>query len=426
MIVSVLGLGYIGLPTAALLADAGHTVFGYDVNPSVCAALMRGQIETTEDDVRDLVRRALDSGRLQARDTLIPADAFILCVPTPTVGSRPDLRYVESAARAVAHIAQPGAAIILESTVPPNTTERMISRALLDEAKELDAFRIAHCPERIIPGATLREMRENDRVIGVRNQSDAEFITGLYTSFCAGELHVTDVAVAEFVKVVENTYRDVNIALANELAMLGEELGIDAWTTITLANHHPRVNILRPGPGVGGHCIPVDPQFLSNANPFVTELIQSARRVNERMPHFVARRVSELFDGDCRGRKIALLGAAYKADVDDARESPTERVDDYLRERGFATAIFDPCVRRFSRALEPSLDGALRGADAVVLLTDHRVFRDLDPTTIASAMQTRILVDTRAALDIEAWRHAGFECHVLGRPSSGRRFEALT
>jgi UDP-N-acetyl-D-mannosaminuronic acid dehydrogenase len=416
VIVSVLGLGYIGLPTAALLADAGHTVFGFDTDAVLCQRLTHGEIRTTESPVRDVVRRALGSGRLRIDALLHPAEAYILCVPTPTVGNRPELRYVADAARAVAEIAVPGCAIILESTVPPNTTERIIESALRIAGKDIADFRVAHCPERVIPGATVQEMCGNARVIGGRTREDAEFVRCLYASFCRGEIFLTGTAVAEFVKVVENTYRDVNIAFANELAMLGEELGIDAWESIELANRHPRVDILRPGPGVGGHCIPVDPQFLSNANPFVTELIQAARRVNERMPHYVARRVAELVPQAGGIRKIALLGAAYKADVDDARESPCERVDAHLRERGFSTAIYDPYVKKFARPLCATLAEAVSDADAVVLLTDHRVFALEDPELVGALVRTKLLIDTRNALDLDAWRAAGFDCHVLGRP----------
>ena len=355
----------------------------------------------------------------------MPAEAYVLCVPTPTSNRRPDLRFVADAAQQVAAIAQPGCSIVLESTVPPNTTARIIEDALLAARKNPDDFHIAHCPERVIPGATLREMRENARVIGGRTPGDAEVVRALYASFCTGEIHLTDLAVAEFVKVIENTYRDVNIAFANELAMLAEELGIDARESIALANRHPRVDILSPGPGVGGHCIPVDPQFLSNTNPFVTELIQTARRVNERMPLFVARRIEELLPRPAQGRKIALLGAAYKADVDDARESPTEQVDLHLRERGFLTAIYDPHVRNFSRPLVPTLEGALATADAVVLLTDHRAFLDIDPKAAGALVRSRVLFDTRGVLNEDAWSSAGFECHVLGKQPAVRFVQAV-
>jgi UDP-N-acetyl-D-mannosaminuronic acid dehydrogenase len=425
MIVSVVGLGYVGLPTAALLTEAGHTVFGFDVDEELCRRFSHGALEMVEHDVRKLAQKALDTGRLQVRNALVPAEAYILCVPTPTVDNRPDLRFVKDAAAAVAAIAQPGSAIILESTVPPNTTERTIAGALLSAGKRPGEFRIAHCPERVIPGSTVREMRENSRVIGGRTPADAEFVRPLYASFCAGEIHLTSLAVAEFVKVIENTYRDVNIAFANELAMLGEELGIDALESIALANQHPRVDILKPGPGVGGHCIPVDPQFLSNANPFVTELIQTARRINERMPHFVARKIAELVPVPAHERKIALLGAAYKAEIDDARESPCERVDAHLRERGYETAIYDPYVRRFARPLANTLEEAISGADAVVLITDHRAFLEIDPFAIALLVHSKLLVDTKAVLDVERWNRAGFDCYVLGQGYMRRAAEAV-
>jgi UDP-N-acetyl-D-mannosaminuronic acid dehydrogenase len=216
------------------------------------------------------------------------------------------------------------------------------------------------------------------------------------------------------VKVVENTYRDVNIAFANELSVFAEELGVDVWETIALANRHPRVNILAPGPGVGGHCIPVDPHFLSSENPLVTELIQSARRVNERMPYRVVRRISELVP--VRAGKIAVLGAAYKANVDDARETPAERIDALLRARGYETAIYDPIVRSFSRPLCGSIEEAADGADALVLVTDHREFSRIDPAEIAQLMRSRLLVDTRNFFDHDAWRECGFTCYVLGQP----------
>jgi UDP-N-acetyl-D-mannosaminuronic acid dehydrogenase len=215
------------------------------------------------------------------------------------------------------------------------------------------------------------------------------------------------------VKVIENTYRDVNIAFANELALLSEELGVDAHEAIALANHHPRVNILSPGPGVGGHCIPVDPHFLSNANPFVTELIQTSRRINERMPHVVVRRIAE-YVPPREGARIAILGAAYKADVDDTRESPTERVEDLLHERGYATRVFDPVAERYKYALTGSLDEAVRDCDAIVLMVGHAAFRDIDPARIAALCRGKVLIDTRAFLPAEAWAQAGFHVYALG------------
>jgi len=337
MKVCVQGLGYIGLPTAAMLALGGHEVVGYDVDARVLDALRDGAHQVKEASVRELVLDALRGGRLTLSATL-PADAeaYVICVPTPTIDHKPDLSYVQAATRDVAPLLRPGTIVILESTVPPGTMDRVVVPALRGAGVDPDSVAIAHCPERVIPGAIVRELRENDRVIGGRKPGDAEAARELYASFCQGQIFLTDNVTAELSKVVENTYRDVNIAFANELALLSEELAVDAYEVIALANRHPRVNILQPGPGVGGHCIPVDPHFLSNANPFVTELIQTSRRINERMPHVVVRRIVE-FVPVADGARIAILGAAYKANVDDTRESPTERVEELLHERGYAT-----------------------------------------------------------------------------------------
>jgi len=276
---------------------------------------------------------------------------------------------------------------------------------------------LAHCPERVIPGAIVRELKENSRIMGGRTPAAALAAKDLYASFVQADMYETDCMTAELVKVIENTFRDVNIALANELALLCEELGIDAWEAISLANKHPRVNILQPGPGVGGHCIPIDPHFLADANPFLTELIQTARRVNARMPNHVVRRIRELVPESGGGAKIALLGASYKANVDDSRESPTEKIDELLREHRYETAIFDPVASGFRRPLAPTLESALDGADALVLVVDHDAFKQIDPGAVAKAMRGRIIVDARNLFDPVRWKRAGFEVHTLGRPN---------
>jgi UDP-N-acetyl-D-mannosaminuronic acid dehydrogenase len=412
--IAVIGLGYIGLPTAALLAENGHRVYGYDTSAPLRHALRSRRIPAMEHEVVSAVAAAFESGRLHVVDRIPNAEAYILCLPTPTHESKPDLSFVEAGARAVAAVAQPGAIIVLESTVPPGATERTLERALAGAGKSIDDFFVAHCPERVIPGSIMSELRNNARVVGGRTPRDAELVRDLYATFCQGEISLTTTSVAEFVKVVENTYRDVNIAFANELAILAEELGLDVWQTIALANKHPRVNILSPGPGVGGHCIPVDPCFLSDANPMVTELIQSARRVNDRMPYRIVRRIVDLVD-PAIGAKIAILGAAYKADVDDARESPTIRIDTLLRDRGYATAIYDPLVTKFHRPLCASVEEAAAGADALVLVTPHSAFRKLRPEDLTSVMRGLRLVDTRNFFDADDWRRRGFECYSLGR-----------
>ena len=415
MNIAVVGLGYIGLPTAALFASSGHRVYGYDVNVHLRRALQSGNAPVSEEPVRRAVEDALREGHFFIVDRIPNAQAYILCLPTPTHEGKPDLTFVEEAAAAVAAVAERGSILVLESTVPPGTTERIFERAFAEKGKAIADFHVAHCPERVIPGAIMHELRANSRVVGGRTPEDALIVRDLYRSFCASEISVTSTAVAEFVKVVENTFRDVNIAFANELAVFAEELGVDVWETIALANKHPRVNILAPGPGVGGHCIPVDPHFLSDANPLVTELIQSARRVNERMPYRIVRRVGELL-GSASGRKIALLGAAYKADVDDARESPTTQIDQLLRERGYATAIYDPLVSKYHRPLAATLEEAVSGADALVLVTPHTVFGDIVPAEMAAWMRTPLMIDTRNFFDTDRWHDSGFQTYVLGRP----------
>jgi UDP-N-acetyl-D-mannosaminuronic acid dehydrogenase len=411
----VLGLGYIGLPTAAMLAKSGHRVTGVDVDSGRIDDIVAGCRHVTERDVCRLACSALISGNLTVGSAMPhEADAYLICVPTPTRAHRPDLRYVEAAAQAVAGRIKEGNLVVLESTVPPGTTENIVVSRLEAAGVNLDSVHVAHCPERVIPGSIVHELRHNARVIGGRRPIDAERARDLYASFCTGEICITDCTTAELVKVVENAFRDVNLAFANELATLGEALGVDAWEVIRLANKHPRVNVLKPGPGVGGHCIPVDPHFLSNANPFLTELIQTARRVNERMPHVVTRAIDEALSPARTGSKIALLGAAYKADVDDTRESPAIEVLHLLQERRHQVAVYDPLAHSFEYPLSPTLEGAVCDSDAIVLITDHRAFRDINPYTIAPLVRRRTLIDTRNFLDREAWSAAGFVVRTLG------------
>lgn len=413
MKITVAGLGYIGLPTAAMLAESGHDVVGYDVNKSLIANLASGRVELAERGVRDLARRALDSGRLHPSPAPYPSDAFIICVPTPTIEHRPDLRAVEAAVASIAPLVQRGNLIMLESTVPPGTTLAVADRAFAALGRDLDAIHLAHCPERVLPGKIVDEMLWNDRIIGGRRPIDAEMARAVYATFARGDIHLTDLVTAETVKIVENAYRDVNIAFANELATLAESLGIDVWKTIQLANCHPRVDILAPGPGVGGNCIPVDAQFLADANPFASELIRAARRVNERMPNLVTNIVRELAPTDAR--KVVLLGAAYKADVEDTRATPARVIESLLLGFGYEVAVYDPVVTEYPGNLVTDLDAALHDADMLVLVTDHAVIRQIDPQYVAARVRRRFLVDARNAVAIADWNAAGFIVHVLGR-----------
>ncbi|MGH2606327.1 MAG: nucleotide sugar dehydrogenase, partial [Anaerolineales bacterium] len=325
----VLGLGYIGLPTACTFATHGLKVIGVDVNRRVVEVLRNGEIHIQEPGLRTLAQDALASGNLEIRDRAAPADAFLIAVPTPAVGSplpRADLGAVTAAAEMIVPHLRRGNLVILESTSPPRTTLDVLAPIL--ERSGLRAgpdFHLAYSPERVLPGRILRELVETARVIGGVARASAEAGRDLYSIFVRGEIVLSDATTAEMVKLMENTYRDVNIAAANEFAGLAERLGVDVWRAIEIANLHPRVEILRPGPGVGGHCIRLDPWFLAQAAPDETPLIQAARRVNDGQPEHTIRLI-ESAAGGLVGRSIAALGLAYKAEVDDLRESPAMAV----------------------------------------------------------------------------------------------------
>lgn len=412
MKITVVGLGRIGLPTAAVLAESGHDVVGYDADKRLIANLASGRIEFAEHGVRELAQRALDSGRFHPSTMPFPADAFVVCTPTTTVERRADLSAVDAAFAAIAPLVQEGNVVILESTVPPGTTAAVAERAFTALGIDLDSIHVAHCPERALAGKIVDELLWNDRVIGGRRAIDAEMARAVYAPFARGDIHLTDLMTAETVKIVENAYRDVNLAFANELTAL-EAVGIDVWKTIALANCHPRVAILYPGPGVGGSGIPVDSQFLADANPFAGELIRTARRVNERMPHLVAKIVREFAPQGAR--KVVLLGASYKADVDDTRAAPAYAIETLLRGFGYEVAVYDPIASGYLGNLVRNLDEALTGTDVLVLVTDHSVVRDIPPAQAAARMRGRCIVDSRNAIDVDAWTSCGFDVHVVGR-----------
>lgn len=416
--VCVLGLGYIGLPTASILASNGFSVLGVDVDPRIVETVNRGEIHIEEPGLRTVVHAAIQSGNLRA--TLAPeaCDAYIIAVPTPlTHGRQPDLSYVRRATEQVATVLTPGALVILESTSPPGTTRDLVA-PLLESATGLKAgvdFTLAYCPERVMPGRILRELIENDRVVGGINAESAARARDLYAAFVGGDIFLTDATTAEMVKVLENTYRDVNIALANEAALLCESLGIDYAQVGKLANRHPRVNLHTPGPGVGGHCISVDPWFLVHAFPDTATLIRAARERNDAMPQHVAEETMKWLEG-IASPKAALLGAAFKGNVDDVRESPALTVAALLQARGVEVSVHDPLPAHAPVPLV-DLNTCLLDADIVILLTDHAVFREIVPTEAARLTRGLRLYDTRAFLDKAAWQAAGFEVRTLGSGS---------
>ena len=393
--ISVIGLGYIGLPTASVLATKGFFVAGTDVRPDVVKTINQGNIHIDEPDLDILVRSAVNSGQLRAFDEPQPADVFIVCVPTPIKADySPDLSYIEQACRAIRPKVKAGNLVILESTSPPRTTESIVVREAIPQHLEVgkDVF-VAHCPERVLPGRILLEVVQNDRVVGGITPRCTERAQVFYESFVNGQVFATSALSAETTKLVENSYRDVNIAFANELSVLCDRLGIDVWEVIRLANRHPRVDILSPGPGVGGHCISVDPWFLIHSDPDSTPLIRTAREVNDAKPHHVVARVRDLAKQFAHP-KIGCLGLTYKADVDDLRESPSLAITRQLiaEEVGEVLAC-DPYVsaKHFSEIQLHSLQSLLEQCQILVLLTDHRQFQSIP----YGVRQEKVVVDTR-------------------------------
>lgn len=393
--VCVIGLGYIGLPTASILANKGYQVLGVEVRPDVVDTINRGQIHIEEPDLDILVRSAVNSGQLRAALAPEPADVFIICVPTPAREDHsPDLSYVEAASQGLRSFVRPGNLIVLESTSPPRTTERIVAPCAVPPGMTVgrDVF-VAHCPERVLPGRILLEAVQNDRVVGGMTAACAERAKAFYETFVNGNVLATSAIAAEITKLVENSYRDVNIAFANELSVFCDRFDLDPWEVISLANRHPRVNILNPGPGVGGHCISVDPWFLVHAAPELTPLIRTAREVNDRKPHHVVEHVVKLA-GQFATPKIGCLGLTYKADVDDLRESPSLEIVRELRSRGVGEVLAcDPYVspERFTEFPLHTLSDVLAQCPMLVLLTDHRPFRDV-PRRV---LQEKVVVDTR-------------------------------
>jgi UDP-N-acetyl-D-mannosaminuronic acid dehydrogenase len=424
----VLGLGYIGLPTASTFATHGIKVVGVDVNPNVLATLRRGELHIHEPGLRDALSAALQTGNLTVNETPVESDAFIIAVPTPfhedrvgeSDGKRyklADMRAVTSATEAIVPVLRKGNLVVLESTSPPLTTLDLVAPIL--EKSGLKAgkdFFLAYSPERVLPGQILRELIENARVIGGVNPESAEAGRDLYAVFVKGQIVVTDATTAEMVKVMENTYRDVNIAIANEYSRLADRFGIDVWEAIKIANLHPRVKILNPGPGVGGHCISVDPWFFVETAPDLANLIYTARTVNDAQPQFVLELVRKAL-GSLAGKKIAALGLSFKPDVDDLRESPAVEVVHLLQDEGAVVKAYEPFKPDADLpevTAVPTLEAALKEADAVLLLVKHTELRELTVEKLAAMTPARVLVDTVGGWTGQDWQAAGFKFFRLG------------
>lgn len=404
--VSVIGLGYIGLPTAAVLASSGVNVIGVDVNEQAVEIINRGDIHIVEPDLDQVVRQVVSNGKLRATTQAEAADAFMVAVPTPFTSDRqPDLSYIQSAAQAIAPVLSRGNLVVLESTSPVGATEKM--SAWLAELRpdltfpqnageEADVL-VAHCPERVLPGHVLRELVENDRVIGGMSKASSEAAIALYRNFVKGDCLVTNARTAEMAKLTENSFRDVNIAFSNELSIICDELDINVWELIQLANRHPRVNILNPGPGVGGHCIAVDPWFIVSSAPESARLIRTAREINDYKPEYVVEQVAKAAEA-FKEPVIACLGLSYKADIDDLRESPAVDVVAELaaRNTGKLLAVEPnidtlPATLAESGVQQATLVNALAEANILLVLVDHMEFKQLAPEDYARL----VVIDTR-------------------------------
>jgi len=417
--ICIIGMGYIGLPTASVFANHGIKVLGMDVNADVIGHLKAGEVHIFEPGLQKLFHQALESGRLQVATEISPADAFIIAVPTPFFEDKSaDMRYVEAAAESIVPHLRPGNLVILESTSPPQTTVGLVAPIL--EKSGLKAgrdFLLAYSPERVLPGRILEELVGNARVIGGVDRASAEAGRDLYQTFVQGDIILTDATTAEMVKLMENTSRDINIAIANEFSRLAEKFDVDIWEAIGIANRHPRVEILRPGIGVGGHCISVDPWFLVEAAPETARLVRTAREINDAQPAFIADLVDQAVGG-VAGKTIAFLGLAFKPNVDDLRESPAVELAHDLETRGAKVLAYEPFKPEAGLpgiTQVNTLADALAEADLVLLAVAHDQFKALDPAEIAQQTPARTVFDAVKAWDKANWEAAGFAFTGLAR-----------
>lgn len=394
--ICVIGLGYIGLPTASLLGTKGYHVTGVDVSPKIVDTINQGKIHIVEPDLDLLVKSAVNSGQLKASLEPVKADIFIIAVPTPFKDNHvPDLSYVEHASKAIAPYIEPGNLVILESTSPVGTTDDYVAKILEEAGHKVgtDVF-VAHCPERVLPGRILIELVQNDRIVGGINDKSTQVAAAFYREFVSGKVLETNAKTAELSKLTENSFRDVNIAFANELSLICDQEQIDVWELIELANRHPRVDILQPGPGVGGHCIAVDPWFIIDRAPEQARLIRTAREVNDNKPDWVVSKIAEKA-AKFKRPVIGCLGLAFKADLDDLRESPAVGIVNKLIELNVGEIVVcEPNISTHPSFELSTIEKVIEIADIIVVLVDHKEFRAMS----ASKLSEKIVIDTRGIL----------------------------
>lgn len=414
--ICIVGLGYIGLPTAAMFATHGHSIVGVDVKQDIVDSLNKGKITIEEPYLDIMVQAAVTSGNLRAQLSPEEADVFIIAVPTPINSDKTaDMSYVRNAAESIVPYLREGNIVILESTSPPRTVEDLmlpiLKKSGLDIGRQL---LVAHSPERVLPGKILIELVENNRIVGGINKASSEAVRDLYRTFVKGEIYLTDATTAEMCKLMENTFRDVNIALANELAKLCEKVGINAWDVIKLANKHPRVNLHMPGPGVGGHCLAVDPWFIVEKQPQLANIIKLSRITNNSMPNHVFERAKSILSEIPGKKKVIILGATYKPNIDDMRESPImELAELFEQDDAFEICIFDPHIERHA-LLSRNLEDAVSGGHLIILGVNHDAFAKIDFASLKPLMAAANILDTRNYLDRTALTEAGFNSFLIG------------
>ncbi|WP_342508533.1 nucleotide sugar dehydrogenase [Sporosarcina sp. FSL K6-2383] len=416
--ICVVGLGYIGLPTAVMFANNGVRVHGVDINEKAVSMIANKQLHIEENGLQQRLDQAIDEGMFTVSTQPVDAEVYIIAVPSPiNADNTANLEYIRRATASVVPYLKKGALVILESTVPPKTVENVMLPELRQSNLTLgeDLF-VSHSPERVIPGKIFEELINNDRIVGGITPQSAEMTKELYETFVKGAIHLTDATTAELVKVMENTYRDVNIAFANELAKIAETIDVDIWEAIRFANFHPRVNIHTPGPGVGGHCIAVDPWFLVELSPDKADIIKKARLTNDGMPKFTAQKAKALLaEQGIQQGKVAILGLAFKGDVDDLRESPSTVVIQELQNIGLNVVSFDPHIKELQHPTQvATLGEAVQQVDMIILTTDHTEFKNLDPQTLNTGDTKPLVLDTKNALNRDKWEQAGFRFFKLG------------
>ncbi|WP_373601529.1 nucleotide sugar dehydrogenase [Paraclostridium bifermentans] len=412
--ICILGIGYIGLPTAALFAKSGHEVIGVDIKQEVVDELNKGNIIIEEPNLKELIKDMVIKKQLRGSMSPCEADVFIVAVPTPIDKSKKsDLSYVMNALHSIIPYLRKGNLLVLESTSPIGTTSEII-KPMLENAGFIvgEDIYLGYCPERVIPGDILNELESNDRLVGGINKISAKKIKDLYSHLVKGNIYITDTKTAEICKLMENTYRDVNIALANELAIICNEVGVNVWDVIKFCNKHPRVNIHYPGPGVGGHCLAVDPWFVVEKVPDKANLIKTSRNINDCMPSYIFKRIEDILKNKQNNKIVTILGMTYKANIDDIRESPIVKLIDILKCNLYNVRVYDPNVRN-CEYLYKELVNACENSDLIIIGVDHDIFKYINFSILKKVMNNNAILDTRNFINKEDIKRYGFEYYSI-------------